>query len=128
MAVIRPDAGDDDHDQAEYDQGEDEKKPDDKKTQKNGNDGVDHQRDLKVKGFLGLFDHKFRIMLLYLPDNDGRDDIAQGDKHRRKGTDVGKHGPLALFFFADGLAPMDSLIILAFDQNHQRHHRAGDKT
>ena len=39
-----------------------------------------------------------------------------------------KHGPLALFFFTDGFAPMESLIILAFDQNHQRHYRAGDKT
>ena len=82
LTLIGPDTADDDHNQAEYHQCKDEKKPDDDKAQRNRNYKVKYQGDLKVEGFLGLFDHKIRFMFLYLPDNDGGDEFAADCRRR----------------------------------------------
>ena len=92
FTLIGPDTGDDDHNQAEYHQGKDKKKPNDDKTQKNRDQRVDHQGDLKIEGLLGLINDKLRLVFLHLPDNDGGDEIAQRDKYGRKNAIVDVSG------------------------------------
>ena len=62
ITIIGLDAGDDDRNQAEDHQGKDEKKADNDKAQRQAEQRVDHQGDLKVEGLFGLLDHKVGIV------------------------------------------------------------------
>ncbi|MHC4510513.1 MAG: hypothetical protein ACYTAO_16425, partial [Planctomycetota bacterium] len=95
LAIVGLDPGDQQENQVENVHRRQQEKADACKTKKTRHKGIYENRNLKVHGFLALVIHEFELVLLYLPDDQRRDDTANG--RHDQATKSGQSRPVPEF-------------------------------